>query len=115
MDPAWIIAAISLATVLAGLAAWMLRWAWRIGRRVWEFTDDYFGRPAEHGRPAQPGVMERLVKLETGVAGISDQVHLNSGHSMRDVVQRTEAAVGDLQQSMNGLSEQVGQIKGGQL
>jgi hypothetical protein len=113
MDPAWIVAAISLATVISGLVVWLLRSAWRFGRRAWSFIEDWDGVVAEHGHAAKPGVLERLSNLEGVVAGISDQVHLNSGHSMRDVVQRTESAVGDVQQSLNTLTQRVEKLTGG--
>lgn len=107
MDPAWVSAAVALFALIAGGSAWALRWMWRLGRKTWAFIDDWEGSPAVPGHPAQPGVLERLVRLEEGVAGISAQVHLDSGHSMKDVVIRTEAAVSDLQRSVDKLNRRV--------
>ena len=47
----------------------------------------------DRGHERRPGVMERLALLEHGLADVQSQVHLNSGHTLRDVVTRTEAAV----------------------
>lgn len=110
MDPGWVTAAIALATVLVAVLAWMARWAWKLGRKAWQFIADWEGIPAMHGRPARPGVIERLEKLEATTIGISEQVHLNSGHSLKDVVIRTEVAVGELKQSVDALTKQA---KGG--
>lgn len=103
MDPAWVIASISLVTVVVGLIAWSLRWAWRIGSRIIRFSDDYFGEHALPGRPQRPGVMERLDQLETGMADVRAQVHLNSGHSLKDTVERTERMIVDLQYTVDTL------------
>jgi hypothetical protein len=108
MDPAWITTAIALASVIIGVTAWVGRMGWRLGRRTWQFIGDWEGESASPGHSAQPGVLERLSSLEGVVAGISAQVHLNSGHSMKDVVTRTEAAVADLQRSVNDLASQMG-------
>jgi hypothetical protein len=115
MDPAWLVAAISLATVLAGLIALITRQAWKLGRRIWSFIEDWEGKPAEpeHGRPEQPGVLKRLSVVEIGIADISHQVHLNSGQSIRDVVTRTETSVGQLRNSVNTLNDKVERLNGG--
>jgi hypothetical protein len=107
MDPGWVTAVIALVSVVTGLAVWLGRMGWKLGRRTWQFIADWEGEPASPGHPAQPGVLERLGKLEDGIAGISMQVHLNSGHSMKDVVSRTEAAVEELQKSINAVAAQV--------
>ena len=111
MDPGWVLAAVSIATVLTGLLAWLARWAWRLGRRTWQFMSDWEGEPVTPGHEHRPGVMERLQKLEITTMDISAQVHLNSGHSLRDTVQRTEDAVAGLRRSVDELSAR---IRGGQ-
>lgn len=102
MDPAWIVAAISLVTLVVGMGTWVMRWAWRIGRRTWDFLDDYYGKPADQGRPAVPGVMERLGNLETGMSAIRHEVTLNSGKSMRDTVARIETNVDHIREQIGG-------------
>jgi hypothetical protein len=106
VSPAWVTALIALVTLLGALAAWGLRWSWRLATRIARFLDDFFGDPGVPGvRPARPGVMQRLAQLESGMQDIHDQVHLNSGHSMRDTVQRTEKLV-------DGLKAELRQIGG---
>jgi hypothetical protein len=113
MDPAWIVAAVSLATVLAAIIGWVLRKVFRALRLLVRFTDDYFGEPASPGRAERPGVMTRLSRLEGVVKEISAQVHVNSGHSLRDVVSRTEDNVSDLKRSIDALKDQVTRLSGG--
>ncbi len=111
MNPAWIAAICALVTVVFAVLGWAGRRSWNFFKRVWQFLEDWNGTPADNrGHQGQPGVMERLSVLENQVhlnsasmAGISEQVHLNSGHSLKDVVTRTEAAVGALTASVNEL------------
>jgi len=63
--------------------------------------------PQGRGRPARLGVLERLGKVQDNIIGISQQVHLNSGQSMKDVVTRTEAAVADVKQDLLNLSNSI--------
>ena len=113
MDPAWIVAAVALATLIAGFFGWILRKIFRALRLLVRFTDDYFGEPAGSGRPARPGVKTRLEKLEKHATEISAQVHLNSGTSLRDSVQRTELGMEDLKRSLAILSQKVEKLTGG--
>ena len=108
MDPGWVIAAISIATVLAGLLTWGFRWLWRIGRRTWMFMDDWNGEAATPGHPGHPGVMERLVNVELTTQKILHEVTLNSGMSVKDVVNRTETAIASLQQKVDDLAGRPG-------
>ena len=121
MDPAWIVAACALATIIVGLVAWLARGAWHIAKEFLEFSSEWKGTPDSHGRPGRPGVLDRLSKLEGTTEEISRQVHLNSGQSMKDVVtrteetaNRTEAAVATLQKSVSDLSARVNPSQGGQ-
>ena len=93
MSAAWFSALTALAIAVAGVAAWGLRWAWHILKRTTHFLDDFFGEPARDGLPATPGVMARLHSMEEIVAGISMEVHPNSGHSLRDLVHQTAVDV----------------------
>lgn len=113
MDPAWIVAAISLITLVSGLIIWITRSAWILARRFWSFVEDWEGSPAQHGRAIRPGVLERLGVLERSVSGISEQVNLNSGHSLKDSVKRTEIAVGDLKSGMDRLNTRMDKLTGG--
>ena len=113
MDPGWVIAAISIATVLAGLLTWGFRWLWRIGRRTWMFMDDWNGEEATPGHPGHPGVMERLVNVELTTQKILHEVTLNSGMSVKDVVNSTEAAVTVLQGRVESVARQVENLPGG--
>jgi hypothetical protein len=104
MDPGWVTAAVALATVLAAVVAWFGRWLWRIAARTSRFMDDYYGEPAMPGRPERPGVMARLENLEHLVSGVAHEVHLNSGGSMRDEVQRIGRDVTELQRAFDDRS-----------
>jgi hypothetical protein len=94
VNPAWIAAICALTTIIFAVIGWVGRGSWRFLRKVWRFLEDWNGTPADsHGHEGRSGVMERLVLLEQGLADVQAQVHLNSGHSMKDAVARTEAAV----------------------
>lgn len=51
----------------------------RLSRQNDEFREDWYGQPARPGRPAEPGVMERLVRIEK-------ELHPNGGGSLRDAI-----------------------------
>lgn len=110
MDPGWIAAGVALATAVVTLAVWALRRFWKGVRTFWSFMSDWNGEPASPGHPVQPGVMERLMSVETIVSGISHEVHLNSGKSVKDVVTRTESAVAVLQTDVTDLRSQVTEL-----
>lgn len=77
---------------------WRLFIAGNQTRKKWDtFLEDWHGSPARPGRPAVPGVMQRLVDaverldaLEGNVAAIRHEVFPNSGGSLRDAVDRLE-------------------------
>lgn len=77
---------------LLALAARILRRVLHIAHRMEEFADDWLGVPGRPGVPARPGVMERLDRLDRDVAGIRHELHPNSGASLRDAIDRVEAA-----------------------
>ena len=112
MDPAWVTASIALATLIGGIAIWAGRWVWKVTSRTTRFMDDYFGEPAGPGRAARPGVMERLANLEMVIGDVSTQVHLNSGHSMRDTVQSTEQIVREMRSDLADLHSAVERLGG---
>ena len=93
MDPAWVGALVALIVAVGALAAWALRWAWRILRRVVHFLDDYSGQPARDGRPAVPGFMARLASVEDSLKHVVAETTPNGGGSMRDMVSKTNSSV----------------------
>lgn len=113
MDPGWVTAGIALATVVIGVIAWGFRWLWRVGQRVTHFMDDYFGEPARPGQKSRPGAMERLENVESITESILHEVRLNSGQSIKDVVNRTEAVVTGMQAQIESLARQVQNLPGG--
>jgi hypothetical protein len=100
MDPAWLTAATALAAAVAGLAAWAIRWTWRVLTRITRFLDDYFGEPARDGVPARPGVMSRLQAVEESLAHVVAETRPNHGNSLRDVVAQTAQDVADMRSRM---------------
>lgn len=81
---------------VGGAAAmlWRMLTAGRSATRKWDmFLDDWHGTAARPGRPAIPGVMQRLVDLEASLQEIRHEVFPNSGGSLRDAVDRLERTV----------------------
>lgn len=90
---------------------------WKFFRAIGQFVhmiDDMAGTKARRGRPAAPGIMERLATSEATqnghteqlhslaaemaeqsemLAAVSHEVHFNDGSSVKDSTTRTEAAV----------------------
>lgn len=46
----------------------------KLARQNDEFREDWYGRPARPGVPAEPGVMERLSNIEHKVDNLPDRV-----------------------------------------
>lgn len=111
MNPVWVAAVGSFAGVVAGVLVWLGRRFWRFFKRTNQFFEDWNGVDGDPGHPGRPGVMERMVRLETSMIDVQSQVHLNSGHSLRDEVQRTEAAVADLTVKVDNLQGSVDDLK----
>ncbi|MFJ4013920.1 hypothetical protein [Streptomyces sp. NPDC090026] len=88
----WALALAALAA-LAGLIWRATRGVWRIGSMIDDFFDDWKGTPARPGAPARPGVMDRLARLERVTEEIRYEIRPNSGRSLRDAVDRVDAAV----------------------
>lgn len=81
------------AAALVGFAAVL----WRLGRavarvlaRVDEFVDDWQGQPGRPGVPQRPGVMARLGGIEQRLSRVEHELQPNSGHSLRDAVNRID-------------------------
>lgn len=102
MNPAWVSALVALATALATLLVLVARIGWRLYRKTDAFLEDWNGRPESPGHPRQPGVMERLIRLEMDNVAklarldkqddtleiIKSEVTYNSGHSLKDTVRQ---------------------------
>jgi hypothetical protein len=74
MDTNSLLAACLLIAALIGAGtgiANVLRWLWRLLRRVAQLTDDLMGEPARPGHPATPGALTRLAALDERVAAIA--------------------------------------------
>ncbi len=68
----------------------------KTGRKWDMFLEDWHGTEARPGRPAVPGIMQRMVDLEEGLRLIRHEVFPNSGGSLRDAVDRLERQATDL-------------------
>ncbi|GAA2945886.1 MULTISPECIES: hypothetical protein [Streptomyces] len=90
--------AAATAAITAGLALlWaMVRGIRRIVARVDEIVDDWQGIPGRPGVEGRPGVMERLSGIEQRLSGVEHELHPNSGHSLRDAIDRVDRRTGQL-------------------
>lgn len=111
MNPAWVAAIVALAGIVATAVGWLLRKFYHAFRTIESFREDWNGVPADANHAARPGVLQRMSTMEGTVADIQEQVHLNSGHSMRDEVQRIEAAVEGLTGKVNDVQQTVDVLK----
>lgn len=86
---------VGIAAVLSALGVLirLARKAWPILRRVSHFADDWFGEPDRDGVPGRPGVMKRLQTVDQRLDTIEHELKPNSGQSLRDAVDRVEAAI----------------------
>jgi hypothetical protein len=105
----WIVAVVAVMTLGGGAVAIAGRWAWRTLRRTQDFLDDWNGHPARAGVPERPGVMARLSGIEQIGGSLQDQMRLNGGSSLRDVVQQTAGDVRGLKQDVAALKDQIAQ------
>jgi hypothetical protein len=106
--PQWIADIISVWPALGALALalFVVSLAWKyirpIARKVDTAMDDFNGRPARPGVPAQPGFMERFATIEEWtrkygpvIDKLDHEMHPNSGSSMADAVNRTERSLNE--------------------
>jgi len=118
----WIVVLATLATlvIIGGLllkpARWLAKWA----RRTGHLMDDFIGEEAHGGKPATPGLMERLGHVEASAAETKRSVALilaeispNGGDSpsVRDTMHRIEVKVVTLSEHVSGLHSDVNQLK----
>lgn len=95
----WSVAAVAIASA-AGVV-WKLRRSWRrVEKGVAEFVADWRGTPARPGVRARPGMMERMSTLEEvtqqvdrRLRAVEHELRPNSGHSMRDAIDRVDRAI----------------------
>lgn len=80
--------------LLAGVVAGVLK-VIPFVRRIGHFVDDWFGEDSRGGAARTPGVLDRLTAIEAKVARIEGQFTTNGGSTLRDAVNRVEAAVTD--------------------
>ena len=100
---AWLVFAATVVTALGVLWRTALRPVFRAARKAANFIDDVTGEPARAGVPARPGLMDRVLSVETSVVDIGrrltlieHELHPNSGQSLRDQVDVIrEAVTGD--------------------
>lgn len=93
MSWSWIVQAAAALVVLGGAFALIVkgvRWVIAAFHKWNVFLEDWHGEPARHGRPAVPGVMERLVILEEMAREVRYEVKPNSGASLKDQITRIE-------------------------
>lgn len=99
----WVLAAGAVAVALT--AVWKLvTGGLRFTRRIGHFLDDWWGEPERPGHPARPGIPERMAGVEASLGSMCDrlggveartvriehEMHPNSGHTMRDAMDRIE-------------------------
>lgn len=74
---------VGLVAALTSLG-WVVRRGWKAARRFSRFLDDFFGEPDREGVPGKPGVLARLVTVESDVSGVLHEVTPNGGASAHD-------------------------------
>ena len=104
-DLTWFAGLISVIAVIVG-AVWAMLRPIRAQLHRWEdFWDDWAGTPAEPGRSAVPGVMERLQSID-------GELTRNGGNSLKDQVVETGRKLDELaQQNACEHTDRAGQIQ----
>jgi hypothetical protein len=87
LDAALVWATVATVVISLGTGLWrFVRAAVRIGRRVNQFFDDWYGQEGRPGVPARPGVLARVQGIEARMQGVHHELQPNSGESLRDAV-----------------------------
>jgi hypothetical protein len=83
--------------IAVGAAAGVLAVGWKLARRLFSLLDELAGEPAEYGRPAKPGLIQKvdtitdqLAEMRLEVTHMKHELFPNSGTSLRDAVDRLE-------------------------
>lgn len=85
---------------IGALASALLRPLRRLDRRMSDFQDDWYGRPARPGYPAVPGIPERLAQIEK-------ETRPNGGGTMKDALRRIETWVQVADSRLSGIEAQL--------
>jgi hypothetical protein len=67
---------------------------------VREFLADWRGTPARPGRPASPGVPERLAGIEDRVGEVEQELRTNGGSTLRDIATTNRQAIAKLDENL---------------
>lgn len=86
----WSLAAVAVAGLIA-LGWRTARGVRRLVDRMDDLADDWTGTPERPGVPARLGVMARLLRIEQRLTAVEHELRPNSGHSLRDAVDRVDA------------------------
>ena len=87
---------LALSTVLSRRVFLLFKWIFGLFQRTDMFLEDFNGRPARPGFPAQPGVLERLQTIEYDMSNVKKELNYNSGSTLKDAVHRIDLNVKDL-------------------
>lgn len=81
---------------VAGALAVLVKF-FQLTRKLFSFLDEVTGEPAAFGRPAKPGLVEKVDQIQAEQATHTEQIQKvlhelfpNSGASLRDAVDRLE-------------------------
>lgn len=81
-----------ISVILVALAKFL-----QVSRKLFSFLDEVTGEPAAYGRPAKPGLVEKVDQIQTEQTAHTEQIKRvlhelfpNSGSSLRDAVDRLE-------------------------
>jgi hypothetical protein len=101
----------AIATAIAAIGGLILggiklgRWIWRLARRTSHLLDDWGGEEARDGKPAEPGIMQRLASME-------HELKPNSGGSIKDAVTRIEGQVIDTGDKLQAITDTIADVIG---
>ena len=88
----WSVAAVAVGGLVT-LAWRAVRTMRRFLAQFEDFVDDWRGVPPRPGVPERPGVMERLGRIEGRISSVEHELQPNSGHTLRDAVDRVDRRV----------------------
>jgi hypothetical protein len=97
----WSVAAVAIAGLIA-LVWRTVRAVRRLVDRMDDLADDWHGVPERPGVAARPGVMVRLSGIEQRLTAMEYELQPNSGHSLRDAVDRVDRRTRTLTSDTDG-------------
>lgn len=91
-DVQWgaIAAALAVFSIVGAVVRRAGKFIFRIASRGEKFFNEWDGEPGTADKPAQPGVLARLFKIESEQKRVRQEVEHNGGGSLKDAVVRTE-------------------------